>query len=108
MQSMVLGVRETEKRLVRKEYSRSLGLVGARFSLGRAHSGRIGRNRLRPTLPFCSSPPSSSKPILNGNSYGTSSLFKSLQALSLLIKMSLEWCEQELLIKSRKGPIGQI
>lgn len=48
MQSMVLGVRETEKRLVRKEYSRSLGLVGARFSLGRAHSGRIGRNRLRP------------------------------------------------------------
>ena len=36
MQSMVLGertlcVRETEERFVRKEYSRSLGLVGARF-----------------------------------------------------------------------------
>jgi len=36
MQGMVLGeralcVRETEKQLVRKEYSRSLGLVGARF-----------------------------------------------------------------------------
>ena len=51
MQSMVLGVRETEKRLVRKEYSRSLGLVGARFSLGRAHSGQIGRNRFRANAP---------------------------------------------------------